>query len=54
MRLDLLGRHAWLLSALALVLLIGQVPLELSACCAPPGATGLGTAWFVNDFAQYD
>ena len=26
----------------------------LALCCAPPGATGLGTAWFVNDFAQYE
>src|SRR5438105_7995672 len=26
----------------------------LSVCCAPAGATGLGTAWFVNDFAQYE
>src|SRR5260370_27404851 len=26
----------------------------LSACCAPTGATGLGTVWFVNDFAQYE
>jgi hypothetical protein len=47
-------RHAWLLGALGLVLLVGEMPLVLSACCAPAGATGLGTAWFVNDFAQYE
>jgi hypothetical protein len=43
-----------LFGVLALALLIGQVPLLLSACCAPAGATGLGTVWFVNDFAQYE
>ncbi|HLZ27542.1 MAG TPA: hypothetical protein VKV73_09500 [Chloroflexota bacterium] len=39
---------------LGLVLLIGEVPVALSVCCAPPGASGMGTAWFVNDFAQYE
>jgi hypothetical protein len=39
---------------LALALLIGETPNILAACCAPPGATGFGTAWFVNDFAQYE
>jgi hypothetical protein len=47
-------RNAWLLSVLAMALLIGQLPLVLAACCAPAGATGLGTVWFVNDFAQYE
>ncbi|MGI9148897.1 MAG: hypothetical protein ACR2IK_20500 [Chloroflexota bacterium] len=47
-------RHGWLLGALVLVLVLGEVPLVLSVCCAPAGATGLGTAWFVNDFAQYE
>ena len=50
----MLARHAWLLGALCVVLVIGQLPLVLSMCCAPVGATGLGTAWFVNDFAQYE
>src|SRR6202521_525662 len=50
----MLARHAWLLGALGVVLVIGQLPLVLSMCCAPVGATGLGTAWFVNDFAQYE
>src|SRR5207253_1714031 len=36
--------NAWLLGALALALLIGEMPKILAACCAPPGATGLGTA----------
>src|SRR2546423_10589289 len=47
-------RNAWLLSVLAMAVLIGQLPMVLAACCAPPGATGLGTVWFVNDFAQYE
>ncbi|MDQ6672052.1 MAG: hypothetical protein M3069_15140 [Chloroflexota bacterium] len=50
----MMARHTWLLSALGLVLLLGELPLALSVCCAPAGATGLGTAWFVNDFAQYE
>ena len=49
-----LRRHAWLAAVLGIALLIGELPHLLSACCAPPGATGLGTAWFVNDFAQYE
>jgi hypothetical protein len=44
----------WLLAVLGLAVLIGCLPLAISACCAPTGATGLGTAWFVNDFAQYE
>ena len=39
---------------MAIALLVGELPKILAACCAPPGATGLGTAWFVNDFAQYE
>ncbi|MBV8717112.1 MAG: hypothetical protein JOZ65_18780, partial [Chloroflexi bacterium] len=46
--------HLWLLAVIALVVLIGEVPHVLAACCAPHGATGFGTAWFVNDFAQYE
>jgi len=49
-----LARRAWLFSVLALALVVGQLPMLLSACCAPTGATGLGTVWFVNDFAQYE
>jgi hypothetical protein len=49
-----LRRHAWLLAVIALVVLLGEVPHVLAACCAPQGATGFGTAWFVNDFAQYE
>src|ERR1700674_1025882 len=49
-----LSQRGWLLSVLALALLIGQLPMVLAACCAPAGATGLGTVWFVNDFAQYE
>jgi hypothetical protein len=45
---------AWLISVLIIALLIGELPVILSACCAPRGATGLGTVWFVNDFAQYE
>jgi hypothetical protein len=53
------GRAAggdWSLVALTLIvaLAIGGLPLVLAACCAPPGATGLGTVWFINDFAQYE
>lgn len=49
-----LARRAWLLSTLAIALLIGQLPMLLAVCCAPAGAAGLGTVWFVNDFAQYE
>src|ERR1700674_3343909 len=49
-----LSQRGWLLSVLALALLIGQLPMVLAACCAPADATGLGTVWFVNDFAQYE
>jgi hypothetical protein len=48
------ARRAWLVSVLAIALVIGQLPVLLAACCAPEGATGLGTVWFVNDFAQYE
>src|ERR1700694_5921378 len=49
-----LSRNASLLIVLGIALLVGQLPLVLSACCAPADATGLGTVWFVNDFAQYE
>ena len=48
------ARHGWLIGMLALALLSGALPHVLAACCAPPRATGFGTAWFVNDFAQYE
>ncbi len=44
----------WLAITLVAALLIGELPLLLATCCAPPGARGLGTVWFVNDFAQYE
>src|SRR5438067_13868415 len=40
------ARRACLLSVLAIALFIGQLPMLLAACCAPEGATGLGTVWF--------
>src|ERR1700704_436029 len=46
--------NVWLISVLIIALLIGELPVMLAACCAPHGATGLGTVWFVNDFAQYE
>ena len=39
------GRRAWLFSVLAIALLVGQLPSLLAMCCAPAGATGLGTVW---------
>jgi hypothetical protein len=45
---------AFLVTVLVVALGLGALPLVLAACCAPPGATGLGTVWFVNDFAQYE
>jgi chromate transport protein ChrA len=45
---------AWLSLVLVLALGLGLLPLVLAACCAPAGATGLGTVWFINDFAQYE
>lgn len=47
-------RNRWLLGVLVLTLVIAELPHLLAACCAPSGATGFGTAWFVNDFAQYE
>jgi hypothetical protein len=49
-----LRRNAWLIGVIILVVLIGELPRLLAACCAPAGATGFGTAWFINDFAQYE
>ena len=49
-----LGRHTWLIAVIAIAVLLGELPHLIAACCAPAGATGLGTAWFVNDFAQYE
>ena len=53
-RLVLGASRAWLIVVIAMALLISELPRLISVCCAPPGATGLGTAWFVNDFAQYE
>ncbi len=47
-------RNMPLIVILAVALVAGAMPHVLAACCAPAGATGLGTAWFVNDFAQYE
>ena len=44
----------WALAWLALAFALSQLPVLLSACCAPSGLSGLGTVWFVNDFAQYE
>jgi hypothetical protein len=46
--------HRWLLLTLVAAILLGELPLLLAACCAPDAARGLGTAWFINDFAQYE
>jgi hypothetical protein len=48
------SRKVWLFILIGVVVLIGELPHMLAACCAPAGATGFGTAWFVNDFAQYE
>lgn len=48
------ARSLWLVAVIAVVVLIGEVPHAVAACCAPGDATGFGTAWFVNDFAQYE
>lgn len=48
-------RQTWLIVLVAAIaVLLGEVPHALAAYCAPAGATGFGTAWFVNDFAQYE
>ena len=49
-----MSSRRWLIGTLAIALLIGELPVLLATCCAPAGATGLGTVWFVNDFAQYE
>lgn len=49
-----LRSHRWFLTWLVVALAVGQLPLLLAACCAPAGRTGLGTVWFINDFAQYE
>src|SRR5712691_5896861 len=48
------ARGVWLTAIVVAAVLAGELPRLLAACCAPAGATGLGTAWFVNDFAQYE
>jgi hypothetical protein len=48
------GSAGWLFAVILLALAISELPRLLAMCCAPAGATGLGTAWFVNDFAQYE
>ena len=48
-------RNAWWVVAFLLAaLLVGELPHALAAWWAPAGATGFGTAWFVDDFAQYE
>ncbi len=37
-----------------MALAVSLLPPVLATCCAPPGRTGLGTVWFVNDFSQYE
>ena len=46
--------NPWLAAVLVAALVLAELPLVLAACCAPSGATGLGTVWFVSDFAQYE
>ena len=53
-RATLASRYGWLLVMIAIAVLIGELPHVLAACCAPAGTSGFGTAWFVNDFAQYE
>src|SRR5919201_2582196 len=50
------GRSAgvWLTTIVVAAAFVSELPRLLAACCAPAGATGLGTAWFVKDFAQYE
>lgn len=47
-------RNGWLLGLILIALFVSELPRLVALCCAPQGATGLGTAWFVNDFAQYE
>lgn len=47
-------RHRWLLGWLVAALVVSQAPLALAAVRGPAGRTGLGSFWFVNDFAQYE
>lgn len=56
MRRVLLADRAnwWLVAALVLATVFSLGPHILAACCAPEGKTGLGTVWFVNDYAQYE
>lgn len=44
----------WALAWGALAVGISLLPVALSACCAPADRSGLGSVWFVNDFAQYE
>jgi hypothetical protein len=53
-RTTLLDGHWWVIAVIVTASLVGALPLLLATCCAPHGATGLGTVWFVNDFAQYE
>lgn len=34
--------------------LLAEAPLALAWCCGPRDLAGLGTFWFINDFAQYE
>ncbi len=53
-RIGVTRSAAWPAALVLCALVLGQLPLLLSACCAPTGASGLGTVWFINDFAQYE
>lgn len=48
------GVDGWLVAMLAVALVISELPFLLSSFWAPAGLTGVGTIWFVNDFAQYE
>lgn len=49
-----LRAHAWVVAWLVVALFIAEVPVLLGTFFAPAGHTGLGTVWFINDFAQYE
>lgn len=44
----------WALVLGVLALFLAQLPHTLAACCGPADQTGLGSVWFVNDYAQYE
>ena len=50
----IVGIDRWWLGWGLIALVLAEAPLVVAACCGPPELTGLGTFWFVNDFAQYE